>query len=84
MQTNSSMSKPIQKQIEEFLNKFAKKDSPDMDDSIVELLMDDHFYYIDYNMQGWYIKEDVSTLANEEEKEIHKYLLNLIQNFSNG
>lgn len=58
----------------EFLIQYGKADDPNMDDSIVELLMDDHFYYIDSEFVldggGYFIKSDISNL-DEIDTHIH-------------
>ena len=50
-----------------FLATFGKADTPDFTESAVELFMDDHFYFIDDDLQGWFIKEDISILTQSEE-----------------
>jgi len=59
--------------IQEFLNKWGTKDIPDMPDNVADMLMDDHFYYIDSHAQGWFIKKE-STLDTSEEETIRKEL----------
>ena len=62
----------IKEKIGEFLKNYCKKDHPDMDDSIVELLMDNHSYYIDdENNQGWFVPKTMSL----EDEDVHKYVL---------
>jgi hypothetical protein len=41
--------------IDKFAHEFGVKDHPDMSDGEVETLKINHFYYIDEDMQGWYI-----------------------------
>jgi len=60
-----------------FLNTYGTKDRSNMEDSDVELLMDDHFYYIEIgeDPQGWFIPEDISGLTKQETY-IHDRLYN--------
>ena len=63
----------IKAQIAVFLSKYGTKDSPDMEEAGIELLMDDHFYYVDSTLQGYYIAKDMS-LLDEDEELIHEIL----------
>ena len=56
-----------------FLEQYGVKDHPDMDEGQASLLMDDHFYYIDDYLQGFFIKKDISVLTEIEEY-IHEEL----------
>jgi len=63
----------IKAQISVFLSKYGRMDHPKMDESTAELLMDDHFYYIDTVGQGHFIGKDIS-LLDEDEELIHEFL----------
>lgn len=49
-----------------FLKSRARKDSPEIDSLIKKTLMETHFYYIDDNLQGWFIPLNVDNLSDIE------------------
>ncbi len=63
--------KPSEKEIKIFLNKWGTKSSNSEDESIVELMMDDHIHII-YENQGYYINENI----DEEDELMYDYLRN--------
>lgn len=72
------MSKALKQPVLAFLDEYARRDSPDLDDSITALLMDDHFYFIyesncEDNGQGFFVPKDISGLEGLE-VDIHSFL----------
>lgn len=63
------MIKYIDSEINNFLDKWGTKCSENEDESITELMMDNH-YYIQYNNKGYYINE----MVDDEEEELLEYL----------
>jgi len=49
-----------------FLESRARKDSLEIDSLIRDTLMETHFYYIDDNLQGWFVPLNVDNLSDIE------------------
>ena len=58
--------------MEEFLDTFAILDNPDITIERHKKLSQDHRYYVDNDLQGWYILRDHSDYSEEDRVFIEK------------
>jgi hypothetical protein len=51
--------------VQNFLTKFCVADRPEITDTVHKQMMLAHFYYIDYDSQGWYVLDDCDQFFRE-------------------